>query len=120
MTKRRIHHILDGAEDIIAENAANEGAPRTNSVARAQESWEEFKEKSNHAAEAVIDELTNPDVLRTRVKKVARRTRGFYRTYQTYFWIGAGLLVLGVVAAAVIPAVARKRKERFSVDLGIA
>lgn len=119
MSKRRIHHVLEGdAQDIIAENAEHEVQPRTNSVERAQESWEEFKEKSNHAAEAVIDELTNPQVLRTRVKKAARRTRGFYRTYKTYLWIAAGLMAVGAVYAVAMPLVEKKRRER--VDLGFA
>jgi hypothetical protein len=119
MTKRRIHHILDGdAADIIGENAEHEGHPRTASAERAQESWEEFKEKSNLAAEAVIDEITHPAQLRTRAKKVLRRTRGFYLTYKTYFWIAGALALIGTAYAVAMPVVAKKRRER--VDLGFA
>ncbi len=112
MSKRRIHHVL-GVEpnEIIAENSAHEGKPRTQSAARAQESWEEFKEKSNHAAEAVIDELTHPTVMRTRIKKAARRTVGFYRTYQTYLWIAAGLAAVSVIYAVAKPMVDRRRSK---------
>ena len=112
MTKRRIHHVLDGdAKSIVRENSEHEGKPRTASAHRPQESWEEFKEKSNLAAESVIDELTNPTVLRTRVKKAARRARGFYRTYKTYFWIAGGLAVAVAAYAAIMPII-EKRRER--------
>jgi hypothetical protein len=118
MSKRRIHHILEGAEDVIAENAEHEGHPRTSSAERAQESWEEFKEKSNQAAEAALEEITHPTELRTRMNKAIRRARGFYMTYKTYVWIAGALGAAGLAYAITAPIV--KKRNRFKISVGLS
>ena len=104
MTKRSANNSSETSEAIIAENAEHEGTPRTTSAARAQESWEEFKERSNKAAEAVLEEVTNPDSLKIRARQSARQAKAIYRSYKPYV-IAAGVLVLaGVAYAAFKPA----------------
>lgn len=98
MTKRAQEESSDRAEQIVAENAEHEGTPRTTSAARAQESWEEFKERSNRAAESVIDDVTSPEA-----REASLRARGFFRSYRAYFIAAAVVITAGALYAALKP-----------------
>ncbi len=109
MTNQKDHHASDIGEAINSENAVNEGRPRAMSAARAQESWEEFKNRSNKMAEAVMQEVTNPEALRTRARQAGRKARSFYRDYQTYILVGAAVLAVAGITAALVPTFRKKK-----------
>lgn len=109
MTQHSDHNTSNIGEAILAENAEHEGRPRAMSAARAQESWEEFKQRSNKMAEAVLAEVTNPKAMRTRARQMGRKAKAYYSEYQTYVFIAAGIVAAVGLTAALMPLFKKKR-----------
>ena len=103
MNKRTHSEGNETAEAINAENAEHEGRPRTMSAERAQESWEEFKQRANHAAEEVLEEVTDPQALKVRARQAKRQARHFFRSYRTYVIAGATLVTAAALYWAFKP-----------------
>jgi hypothetical protein len=85
------------SQAIVAASARHEGRPRTSSASRPQESWEEFKEKSNAPAETVLEEITQPRSPAVVLRRSLRRAGGLYRAYAPYLWAGVGLIVTALI-----------------------
>lgn len=98
------------AEEIIEENAAHEGAPRTESLARPQESWEEFKEKANAPFEKALDHVTGTDAA-GRLRSAARRAADIGRKNRTALLVAAG------IGAALIAALLMSRRRPAEPEL---
>jgi len=104
MTQRNQHH-ADEMADAVAETAKS--APRSMSAARAQQSWEEFKQRSNKMADAVMREVTQT-ALRHRASQAGRKARSFYRSYQTYILVGAAVAAVAGITVALLPTLRKK------------
>lgn len=72
------------------------------SAVRLQETWEEFKERSNEAAEAALEKITEADIP-TRARQLARQAKSFYNSYRVYVLWGAGLIAASALYAALRP-----------------
>ena len=103
-------HMHELADDIRAENESHEGHPRATSAARAQESWEEFKKRTNKAAEKVIGEVTHPRSLSTRMRQAGRTARGFYRNHKKGVIASASAVAFAGATLALLPIVKKKGK----------